>query len=129
MSGPRADDRGAAAVAMVGVLVAVMALVAVIVGAAQGLSSRSLARAGADHAALAAALVARDAWALAQPAQGVACAAAHEAARLNGVVVTGCVVEGAVATVSVTAGAGLTSASAQAKAGPQWSGTSRGPTG
>lgn len=121
MSGPRDDDRGAAAVTMVGVLVAVMTVVAVIVGAAQGLASRSQARAGADHAALAAALVAREAWALGEPTHAVACAAAGESARLNGVVVTGCAVEGAVVAVRVTAGAGLTSAGAEAKAGPQWS--------
>ncbi len=112
------DDEGAATVLMVGIVVTMVVVLALGLTAADTLMAASRARTGADMAALAGALAAREAFAAGRDAEGPGCSAAGEAADRNGAVVTACSARGAAVTVTVVAGDGVTRQTASATAGP-----------
>ncbi|WP_241981682.1 Rv3654c family TadE-like protein [Cryobacterium sp. TMT1-19] len=107
-----APERGSGTVLALGVLGAVMLLTAVLLPLFAALVVGQAVQGAADAAALAAADTASGAVA------GVPCAAAAEAARLNGASVTVCTVEGLIASVTAVRGYLGFELGAQARAGP-----------
>ncbi|TFD06124.1 hypothetical protein E3T25_03365 [Cryobacterium sandaracinum] len=107
-----APERGSGTVLAVGVLGAVMLLTAVLLPLFAALVVGQAVQGAADAAALAAADTASGAVA------GMPCAAADEAARLNGASVTVCTVEGLIASVTAVRGYLGFELGAQARAGP-----------
>jgi hypothetical protein len=97
---------------MLGVLGAVVLLTAVLLPLLAALVVGRAVQGAADAAALAAADTASGAVA------GIPCAAAAEAARLNGAAVTVCTVEGMIASVTAARGYLGFELGAQARAGP-----------
>lgn len=106
------NARGSGSVLTVGVLGAVVMLTVLIVPLLAVFAVNQSVQGAADAAALAAADTASGLVA------GYPCAAATEAARLNGAAVTGCVLEGQIATVTVATSVLGIDLSARARAGP-----------
>ncbi|WP_241979227.1 Rv3654c family TadE-like protein [Cryobacterium sinapicolor] len=107
-----APERGSGTVLMLGVLGAVVLLTAVLLPLFAALAVGQMVQGAADAAALAAADTASGAVA------GVPCAAAAEAAKLNGASVTVCTVEGLISSVTAMRGYLGFELVAQARAGP-----------
>lgn len=110
-SRPR-GDRGSGAVLALGVLGAIMTVVLTLIPVTGAFVASQRVTNAADAAALAAADVASGA------VPGVACQLATEAASLNGAVLDGCELSGAVALVSVSDSWWVFSLTARARAGP-----------
>ena len=109
---PPCGDRGSGAVLALGVLGAIMTVVLTLIPVAGAFVASQRVANAADAAALAAADVASGA------VPGVACQLANEAASLNGAVLDGCELSGAVALVSVSGNWWVFSLRARARAGP-----------
>ena len=105
-------DRGSGAVLALGVLGATVSVVLAVIPASGAFVASQRVANAADAAALAAADVASGA------VPGVACQLATAAASLNGAVLDGCELSGAVALVSVSSSWWVFSLSASARAGP-----------
>ncbi|WP_241985790.1 Rv3654c family TadE-like protein, partial [Cryobacterium sp. TmT3-12] len=107
-----AGERGSGTVLAVGVLGAVLLFTAMLLPLFAALAVRQSVQGATDAAALAAADTASGRVA------GVPCAAAAEAARLNGASVTGCTVEGLIVSVTAVRGYLGFELGARARAGP-----------
>ncbi len=113
-------DAGSTSVLMVAVVCVVMAATAVMVLGSQALVARAQARVGADQAALAGSMVAREHAASGFADTAAVCAVVAESASHNGVTVVTCRVDGALVRVEAAGGSGLSAGHASATAGPQW---------
>ncbi|WP_062077610.1 pilus assembly protein TadG-related protein [Demequina globuliformis] len=115
-------DAGSAAVVMVAVICVALAAASVALAGSQMLIARFHARVGADQAALAGAMVAREHAAAGMTDPGAVCAEVVTGATSNDATVTSCTVDGAVVTVHTASGEGVVRATAWAVAGPADSG-------
>ena len=106
------SDRGAGSITVVAIVATIFAITAMIIPLGAALTVRQQAAGAADAAALAAADVAVGLRA------GSPCSAASSTAAANGAVVSACVVDGAVVTVSVQIRSGVLPVTAAATAGP-----------
>ena len=113
----RADDVGAASLAVVGVLVGVVVLASALVATGHVLAARSRVAGAADAAALAAADV------VAGLVPGAPCDRAAALATANRVRLAGCVVAGTTVTVAVADTVGGLAVTGLATAGPPPAGT------
>src|SRR5690606_6441332 len=105
------SDRGSATVWSVGGIAVLCVVAGVVLGLGQAVTVRHRAAGGADLAALAAA----DHW---TGGRARACARADRVARAQGTRLVRCVLDGAIADVSVSSGRGPFTARVRARAGP-----------
>jgi len=105
-------ERGSGSVLVVSLIGAVFTLTAVLVPVLAQLPVSQAVQGAADAAALAAADTASGL------VPGVPCDAAARAAELNAAALSGCTVDGLIATVSVSRGVGLVTLGSSARAGP-----------
>jgi secretion/DNA translocation related TadE-like protein len=106
------DERGAGSVLVVAILGATMLLFMLSAPLYRGIANKHVAAGAADAAAVAAADVARGI------VPGSPCEQAGVVAAANGSVLSGCIIDGVVATVTVQAGSAALSAAVTATAGP-----------